>query len=172
MLLLLVFVWCCSIRCLTVCVNAMTPFYWCDGHAHWLVVCLLIQGGPTIIHLAAQNNSKTILNRLLLLMGQCCCPCPCSCAQWGLTVDIDDNYGRTPLWWAANKGHVDCVEVLLVHGANPDHKWWWIRYSSVSNITDITSYCHSKNGKSPLDIAKKRGHTTVVSMMTEASKRK
>ena len=34
----------------------------------------------------------------------------------------------------------NCVDVLLVHGANPDHKRWWIRYSSVSNITDITSY--------------------------------
>ena len=76
------------------------------------------------MHYAAWYNSKTILNRSLLLLGQCCCPCPCpcSCAQWGFTVDIDDNAGCTPLWWAALNGHVDCIDVLLVHGANPDHK--------------------------------------------------
>ena len=39
-----------------------------------------------------------------------------------LTVDTIDKYGRTSLWWAAYHGHVDCVDVLLVHGANPDHK--------------------------------------------------
>ena len=86
------------------------------------MVCLLTQIGQTVIHYAAWSNSKTILNRLLLLPGQCCCPLPCSCAQWESTVDIDDNYGKTPLWWAALNGHVDCVDVLLVHGANPDHK--------------------------------------------------
>ena len=38
------------------------------------------------------------------------------------TVDIEDVFGRTPLWLAASNGHVDCVDVLLVHGASPDHK--------------------------------------------------
>ena len=39
---------------------------------------------------------------------------------------------------------------------------------SVSNITNIMSCCHSKKDGSPLNIAKKRGHETIVSMMTEA----
>ena len=39
---------------------------------------------------------------------------------------------------------------------------------SVSNITNIMSCCHSKRDGSPLDIAKKDGHETIVSMMTEA----
>ena len=87
------------------------------------MVCLLTQRGWTVIHIAAVNNSKTILDRLLLLLlGQCCYPCPCSFAQWVCTVDMNDNDGRTPLWLAACWGHVDCVDVLLVHGANPDHK--------------------------------------------------
>ena len=42
--------------------------------------------------------------------------------HWQLTVDIKDNDGETPLFCAACEGHVDCVDVLLVHGANPDHK--------------------------------------------------
>ena len=37
-------------------------------------------------------------------------------------VDINDNYGRTPLWWAACYGRVHCVDVLLKHGASPQHE--------------------------------------------------
>ena len=70
--------------------------------------------GWTVIHYAAMCNSKTILDRLLL-MGQCG-------THWQLIVDIEDNYGQTPLSFAAYHGHVDCVDVLLVRGANPDHK--------------------------------------------------
>ena len=66
------------------------------------------------MHFAAKYNSKTILDCLLLL-GACGTHCK-------LTVDIEDNFGQTPLLFAANYGHVDCVDVLLVHGANPDHK--------------------------------------------------
>jgi ankyrin repeat protein len=35
----------------------------------------------------------------------------------------DDNYGRTPLSWAAEKGYVDIVKDLLsTDGINPDSK--------------------------------------------------
>ena len=75
---------------------------------------VLTQSECTLVHWAARHNSKTILNRLLL-MGP-------HGTHWRLTVDIEDNDGNTPLWFAAFHGHVDCVEVLLVHGSNPDHK--------------------------------------------------
>ena len=77
------------------------------------MVSLFTQWGRTVVHYAAQYN-KTILDRLLL-MGACG-------THWQLSVDIEDNDGKTPLWFAACHGHVDCVDVLLVHGANPDHK--------------------------------------------------
>ena len=64
--------------------------------------------GWTAVHFAARHNHKIIVDHLL-----CCC---------GLTVDTDDNSGCTPLWLAACYGHVDCTDVLLVHGANPDHR--------------------------------------------------
>ena len=64
------------------------------------------QEGQTAIHHAAINNHKTILDRLLCYTG--------------LTVDINDDLGRTPLWWAAEAGHLDSVDILLLHGANPD----------------------------------------------------
>ena len=37
-------------------------------------------------------------------------------------VDINDNEGCTPLWFAAHNGHVSCVDSLLNHGASPHHK--------------------------------------------------
>ena len=37
-------------------------------------------------------------------------------------VDINDNADRTPLWYAARHGHVCCVDVLLKHGASPQHE--------------------------------------------------
>ena len=37
-------------------------------------------------------------------------------------VDINDNYGCTPLWFAARYGRVRCVDVLLKHGASPQHE--------------------------------------------------
>ena len=61
----------------------------------------------TAIHLAAANNHVTIVERLL------------SCS---VPVDINDNDGCTPLWDAAYRGCVCCVDVLLKHGASPQHE--------------------------------------------------
>ena len=63
--------------------------------------------GRTAIHWAAMYNHVTIVERFV------------SCS---VPVDINDNYGRTPLWWAACNGHVRCVDVLLKHGASPQHE--------------------------------------------------
>jgi ankyrin repeat protein len=87
-----------------------------------------------VIHLAAWKNQKTIVDHLL------CC--------WGVDVDMVDLDGFTPLCWAVMAGHVDCVDVLLVHGADPNHK--------------------SKKDVSPIDIAKAKGYTVIASMMMEA----
>ena len=95
--------------------DALTDL-WCS--------CMSTQDGWTVFHFAAGNNRKTILDRLLLLVSgqQCCSASACPKTSLGLTVDIEENRGQTPLWWAAFCGHVDCVDVLLVHGANPDHR--------------------------------------------------
>ena len=59
------------------------------------------------IHYAAKCNHVTIVERLLA------CSVP---------VDINDNYGCTPLWYAACNGYVHCVDILLKHGASPQHE--------------------------------------------------
>ncbi|XP_062523738.1 myotrophin-like [Corticium candelabrum] len=88
--------------------------------------------GRTAIHYAAICNHVTIIEKLFFL---------------GVSVDINDNEGCTPLWLAASNGHVSCVDFLLNHRASPHHK--------------------SQKG-SPLDVAKQHGHVDVVQMMEEA----
>jgi ankyrin repeat protein len=66
--------------------------------------------GLAVTHWAALGNSKAILDRLLI-MRQC-----------KMTVDMEDNYRRTPLWHAACHGHLDCVHILLVYGPMSGHE--------------------------------------------------
>ena len=73
-----------------------------------MLIFLLTQWGYTAIHIAAEWNHKTVLDRLLPHLTS--------------TVDVEDNCGETPLWLAADSGSVDCVQCLLAHGANPNYK--------------------------------------------------
>jgi palmitoyltransferase ZDHHC13/17 len=56
--------------------------------------------GYTICHVAAQYGQAAVLYFLAL--------------KWNVEVDSADQDGRTPLHWAAYKGYVDCVRLLLV----------------------------------------------------------
>jgi ankyrin repeat protein len=106
--------------------------------------------GWTAFHVAAIFNNKNILNRLLMAVEHCNSSSLIRTASFVLTADGEDICGQTPLWLAAFHGHVDCVGVLLIHGANPDHK--------------------DKKGKSPLHIAKENGHTAVVNKLSQSIK--
>ena len=37
------------------------------------------------------------------------------------TVDLQDKFGQTPLWWAVHNGQADAVKLLLSYGARVDH---------------------------------------------------
>jgi len=43
------------------------------------------------------------------------------------TIDPIDQFGQTPLWWAAKSGQFEAVQVLLLHGASVDHEDIWKR---------------------------------------------
>ncbi|KAI1821707.1 ankyrin repeat protein [Xylaria intraflava] len=60
-----------------------------------------------------------------------------------------DNYGRTPLFWAATRGHRDVVELLLTHGARVNSK--------------------DRSKLTALHIAVTREHTGVVSLLLDRS---
>jgi ankyrin repeat protein len=67
-------------------------------------------------------------------------------------VDIDskDNYGQTPLLWAAESGHEAVVKLLLEMGK-----------------ADVDCNC---NGRTPLSYAAENGHEAVVKLLLETGR--
>ena len=62
----------------------------------------------TLLHLAAYLGNVTWAKMLI--------------SEHARLVSRKDNYGRTPLSWAVNRGHRDMVELLLDHGARVNAK--------------------------------------------------
>ena len=100
-----------------------------------------------------------------------------------VTIDSQDEHGRTAVWLAAEKGEVEVVRVLHQHGANmdtgvntKDADWTMMDYEGApmwhNKATD--EYLFSKDGDtdpriiSPVDIASKNGHAQVVSFLKQA----
>jgi hypothetical protein len=68
-----------------------------------------------------------------------------------INPDARDDYGQTPLWWAAYRGHTAVVEALLATGkVEPDAK--------------------DNYGETPLSRAAARGHTVVVEALLATGK--
>ena len=66
----------------------------------------------------------------------------------GQSVDSLDSEGRTPLWWAARRNHVNIVPLLLQNGASPDKD--------------------ENRGVKPIHEAAKKNHATIVQLLLEA----
>jgi ankyrin repeat protein len=63
-------------------------------------------------------------------------------------LNVKDTYDRTPLLWAAQKGHETVVRLLLAKdGVDPDSK-------------------NSEYGRTPLSWAAENGHEAVVKLLT------
>jgi len=77
----------------------------------------------TALHLAASNEFLDIVDIL---------------AKAGCKVDCEDPRGYTPLFMAGTEGYVKCVEMLLEHGADPNHR-------AHSDNTTAIFHCASKN---------------------------
>jgi len=80
----------------------------------------------SLIQSVKENNLKDV-NRLI---------------REGVDVNAVDEYGYTALWWAANRGHVECATALL------DAK--------------AVVYKADKYGETPLHIASYAGHAECV----------
>jgi ankyrin repeat protein len=70
----------------------------------------------------------------------------------GANVNVVDKLGMTPLLWAANVdfGDTAMIELLLTSGAKPDAR--------------------NKDGLTPLELARKHGHTTLIPVLEKTSR--
>jgi ankyrin repeat protein len=63
-----------------------------------------------------------------------------------INIEAEDNYGRTPLSWAARNGHTQTVQFMLDAKANVE--------------------AEDKYGWTPLNHANAKGSTKIVQMLT------
>lgn len=82
----------------------------------------------------------------------------------GANIDTTEGDGATPLYIAAEKGHVEIVEMLLTAGADKDKttkdKTFWIHFGAGADKDN-----DEINRSTPLYIAVKKGHVTIVNAL-------
>lgn len=98
----------------------------------------------------------------------------------GAEVDRPSSQKKTPLSWAAEKGHEDVVELLLDNGAEVDHidsrnrtpLLWAAEKGHEAVVTRLldkgadVNYCKT-SGETPLYAAAGHGHSGIVKMILE-----
>lgn len=90
------------------------------------------------------------------------------CVESGVSVDLKDSEGRTPLHWAVDRGHINMTEMLVSRNADVNAKdnegQTPLHYAATCEREDIAKYLvkHSADrdmkdidGNSPLDLTEK-----------------
>ncbi|RYP26161.1 hypothetical protein DL768_011819 [Monosporascus sp. mg162] len=132
--------------------DGRTPLLWIAEHNIANVFAFLtarpstaLQDYQMQLRLLEHQNKK----RLMLARGEAD---PATVMQLlldnGAEADPKDRDGRTPLSWAAEKGHKEVVQMLLDKGAEADSK--------------------DKDGQTPLLRAAKKGHKEIMQLLLDS----
>lgn len=124
--------------------------------------------GYTAVHVAAQHGQTAAL----YLMSM----------KWSVDIDAPDNEGRTPLHWAAYKGHTDSVRLLLALDARCDAvdsgKLTPLHWAAIKGNSEtcnvllqggplcLLSYKDS-TGLTPAQLAAEKGHRLLAQQLAE-----
>lgn len=99
----------------------------------------------------------------------------------GHSPSAQDTHGHTPLWWAARRGHLSVVKLLLERGAEADMKdnrddrtpLWWAATNDHAPVVelllkkDVDLESKDSSRSTPLASAAINGHTSVVKLLLE-----
>ena len=121
------------------------------------------------LHQAAKNGDEGTIIQLLEIDK--------------VDVDVKDGRNRTPLSWAAERGHAAVVELLLDRGANLESKdnhgqtpLAWAAEKGHAAVVELlldrgaNLESEDKYGQTPLSWAAKRGHTAVIELLLATGK--
>ncbi|KAK4471982.1 hypothetical protein MN116_005360 [Schistosoma mekongi] len=99
-----------------------------EGFTNMFGVNSTFKNGRTLMHYAADFGQKEICDYLI---------------RKGADINVNDNFGVTPLLAAIYEGHVDCVSLLLNNGAKlglaPDGS----TYTECATSEDVRSILRS-----------------------------
>ena len=118
------------------------------------------------IHVVARNGKLSSLKMLL--------------DKYPRQVNVKDEYGRIPLYWAARAGHMDIVKLLIEKGSNvnakADEGWTPLHTTAYNGKDEAAEYLIQKgavidirneDGETPLYWAAKRGHFHLVKLFVD-----
>ncbi|CAI7588190.1 unnamed protein product [Penicillium glandicola] len=122
--------------------------------------------GRTAMHCAVENNRISVVEKFV--------------KEFHINVNLSDDFGRTPLHWAAEKGYQEIMQLLLNNGADVDAQdfanqtalsraaWrGWQECVSLLLDQEARSDVPDQNGQLPLVLAAANGRSQVVSHLCE-----